>query len=132
MENGEWVPVARETFEYSMVPWVGRKHASWLLGWTRPHPTDPKGLVLVPEAVYKLFQQRSVGQQITRDQLQELGYPRVPGEDELAQVRRALHHALAHCEWDRARDLDRRLRELQEQVLDRHTAQTALTRRRTT
>jgi hypothetical protein len=124
------VPVARETYEYSMVPWVGRKHASWLGGWMRAHPTDPRGLVLVPEAIYKLFQQRSFGQQISRSQLEQLGYPRVPGEDELSRVRRELHQALAHCEWDRARDLDRRLRELQEQVLDRHTTQTALTRRR--
>jgi hypothetical protein len=130
MEDGQWVPVARETFEHSMVPWVGRKHASWLKGWSRPHPIDPRGLVLVPESMYKLFQQRTVGQQITREQLKQLGYPRVPGEDELSQVRRALHQALAHCEWDRARELDRRLRELQEQVLDRHTTQTALTRRR--
>jgi hypothetical protein len=131
MEAGEWVPVAMVTFEHSMIPWVGRKYAAWLRGWTRPHPTDPKGQVLVPEAIYKLFQQRAVGQQITRAQLESLGYPRVPGQDELAQVRRALHQALAHCEWDRARELDRRLRELQEQVTDRQTALTAPTPRQT-
>ena len=121
MQPTQWVPVARETLEYSMVPWVGHRYVPWLRGWSRPHPTDPHGLVLVPEPLYKAFQQRTVGQRITREQLQALGYPRVPGEDELAEVRRSLHQALAHCEWERARELDRRLRELQEEVSDRHT-----------
>ena len=121
MEAIQWAPVARETFEYSMVPWVGRQYVGWLRGWTRPHSVDP-GLVLVPEPLYRAFQQRTVGQPITRAQLQALGYPRVTGEDELSEVRRSLHQALQHCQWDRARDLDRRLRELQEQVSDRHTA----------
>ena len=121
MEPVEWVPVARETFEYNIVPWVGRKYVPWLRGWSRPHPIDPTGLVLVPEPLYRVFQQRTVGQQITRAQLAQLGYPRVPGEDELAEVRRSLHQALAHCEWERARELDRRLRELLEEVSDRHT-----------
>jgi hypothetical protein len=129
VQTEEWASVARETFEHSMVPWVGRKYAAWLRGWSRPHPTDPRGLVQVPAPVYRLFQQRTVGQPISRAQLEELGYPRVPGEDELSRVRRALHQALTHCDWDRARELDRQLRELTDQVSDRHTAITTAPRR---
>jgi hypothetical protein len=40
----------------------------------------------------------------------------VPGEQELARVRRELHEALARCDWDRAHDLDAELRDLQERV----------------
>jgi hypothetical protein len=75
-----WVPVARETFEYNMIPWVGRRHAPWLRAWARPHPVDPRGLVLVPERIYRVFSQRALMEPVTRQQLAAMGYPRLPAE----------------------------------------------------
>jgi hypothetical protein len=114
--EGEWQTVARETFEYSIVPWAGRKYEQWVRAWARRHPLDPKGLVQVPERIYRAFQQRTAGQRLSRRQAESLGYPGVPGEQELARVRKELHEALGRCDWDRAHDLDAELRELQERV----------------
>jgi hypothetical protein len=114
--QGNWVSLARESFEYSIVPWAGRKYAGWMRAWTRPHPTDPVGLIQLPELIARAYQQRTPGQRLTKGQAQLLGYPSVPGERELDQVRRDLHEALGRCDWEQAHDLDMRLRELQEQV----------------
>ena len=61
-----WASVARETFEHSIVPWAGRTYAEWMRTWARPHPGDPRGLVQVPEDVYRAFQQRIPGKRLTR------------------------------------------------------------------
>ena len=112
----EMATVARETFEYSVVPWAGRKYEEWVRAWARRHPRDPRGLVQLPEPIYRAFQERTPGQRLTSQQAARLGYPRVPGEEELARVRKELHEALGRCDWDRAHDLDARLRDLQERV----------------
>ena len=72
--------MARESFEYNLVPWAGRKYAEWMRAWARPHPGDPRGLVQVPADVYKAFQQRTPGQRLSRQTVERLGYPSVPGE----------------------------------------------------
>lgn len=114
--NAGWASVARETFEYNLVPWAGRTYAEWLRAWARPHPGDPHGLGQVPDDVFRAFQQRTPGQRLSRQVVEGLGYPSVPGEGELERVRKELHEALLHCDWDHAHDLDERLRELQERV----------------
>jgi hypothetical protein len=72
--------VARETFEYGIVPWAGHKHEQWLRAWSSLHPRDPRGLVQLPDSIYRAFQRRTPGQRLTREQARALGYPRVPGE----------------------------------------------------
>ena len=114
--EAELSTIARETFEYSVVPWAGRKYEEWVRAWGRRHPRDPHGLVQLPMPLYRAFQQRTPGQRLTSRQAEALGYPRVPGEEELARVRKELHEALARSDWDRAHDLDAELRELQERV----------------
>src|SRR5262249_53096316 len=109
-----WSTVARETFEYNVVPWAGRSYADWVRAWSRPHPGDPRGLVQVPERIYAAFQRRTPGQRLSRKEAQALGSPSVPGEQELEQVRKQLHEALGRSDWDAAHDLDSRLRDLQE------------------
>ena len=115
-DSASWASIARESFEYSLVPWAGRKYAEWMRAWARPHPGDPRGLVQVPADVYKAFQQRTPGQRLSRQTVERLGYPSVPGERELEQVRKEHHDALLHADWDHAHDLDERLRDLQERV----------------
>jgi hypothetical protein len=114
----EFATVARETFEYSVVPWAGRKYESWIRSFARPHPRDAHGLVQVPKILLDAYQQRTPGQRLTSREAAALGYPRVPGEQELARVRRELHEALGRCDWERAHDLDAELRELQTRVAD--------------
>ena len=108
--------MARDTFEHNLVPWAGRKYVPWLRGWALRHPTDPTGLVQLPEAIYTAFQTRTPGQRLSKREAEELGYPHVPGEKELDKVRRELHDALGRCDWDRAHDLDEQLRLLIDQV----------------
>ena len=108
--------MARETFEYNLVPWAGRNYAGWLRAWARPHPGDPRGLVQVPTDIYHAFQQRTPGQRLSRQTIEGLGYPSVPGERELDRVKKELHEALLHGDWDQAHDLDEQLRDLQERV----------------
>jgi hypothetical protein len=116
-DNGAvWATVARETFEYSIVPWAGRSYAEWVRAWSRVHPRDPRGLVQVPEDVFQAYQHRSPGERLSRGTASELGYPSVPGEQELERVRRELKAALGRCDWDHASELDAQLRELQERV----------------
>ena len=115
-DSAEWASIARESFEYNLVPWAGRKYAEWLRAWSRPHPGDPRGLVQVPADVYRAFQQRTPGQRVSPQTIMGLGYPSVPGERELERVRKEHHDALLHADWDKAHDLDERLRELQDRV----------------
>jgi hypothetical protein len=113
---GSWATVARETFEFNVVPWAGRPYAEWVRAWARPHPGDPTGLVQLPQAMYEAFQKRAPMQRLNRDGADDLGYPGVPGERELDEVRRELHAALGRSDWEEAHDLDSRLRDLQERV----------------
>ena len=82
-----WVPVARDVFEYEMVPWVGREYAAWLRTAARPHSADRHRLVLVPERIFRVFQARQPGQRVTAAQLKAMQYPRLPDEDELDAAR---------------------------------------------
>src|SRR5215218_6097568 len=111
-----WATIARETLEHSLVPWAGRPYAAWLRAWARPHPGDPRGLVQLPEDMYRAYQNRTPGERLSRRTAQQLGHPGVPGETELTRVRKQLHEALLRCDWDEAHDLDNELRELQERV----------------
>jgi hypothetical protein len=115
-EGTELSTVARETFEYSIVTWAGRKYEEWVRSWARPHPRDPRGLVQLPTNVFEAWQQRQPGLRLSAKEAVALGYPRVPGEQELARVRKELHDALGRCDWERAHDLDAELRELQTRV----------------
>jgi hypothetical protein len=117
-EQASWATVAVESFEFNMIPWAGRRYAEWLRAWSRPHPGDPKGLKQVPAQMYALFQKRTPGERLTREQAKELGYPGVPGERELDEVRRELHDALGRSDWAQAHDLDMRLRDLQDRVAE--------------
>src|SRR5215831_10810658 len=104
--DGDLATVALETFEYGIVTWAGRKYEEWVRAWARPHPLDSRGLVQVPTTLYEAFKQRVPGQRLTSKEAAALGYPRVPGEHELARVRKELHEALGRCDWERAHDLD--------------------------
>jgi hypothetical protein len=79
-EATQLASVARETFEHGIVPWAGRKHEEWVRAWSSPHPRDPRGLVQLPDSIYRAFQGRTPGQRLTREQAKALGYPRVPSE----------------------------------------------------
>ena len=73
-----WATLALVTFEHGLVPWVGRPYAGWLREWSRPAPSDPVGLMQVPEAVYTAFQQRIPGERLTASGARTLGFPRAP------------------------------------------------------
>ena len=118
---GTWATVARETFEYNVVPWAGRRYAEWVRAWSRPAANDPTGLVQLPQTMYEAFQHRVPGERLSRRTADELGYPGVPGERELGAVRKELHDALERCDWDQVHDLDTRLRELQDRVAEMRT-----------
>jgi hypothetical protein len=114
--DGELATIAREQFEYGVIVWAGRKYEDWVRAWARPDPRDSRGLVQLPTDMYRAFQQRTFGQRLNQRQAEALGYPGVPGERELARVRKELHEALGRCDWDRAHDLDAELRELETRV----------------
>jgi hypothetical protein len=114
--DGDLATVARETFEYSIVTWAGRKYEEWVRSWARPHPRDARGLVQLPTSIFEAWQRRAPGQRLTAREAQALGYPRVPGERELARIRKELHEALGRSDWERAHDLDAELRDLQIRV----------------
>ena len=120
--DGDLSTVARETFEFSIVPWAGRKYEEWVRAWARRHPRDPSGLIQLPTPIFKAFQGRTPGRappyqtHLSRQQAEALGYPSVPGESDLTRVRKELKDALGRCDWDRAHDLDAELRDLQERV----------------
>jgi hypothetical protein len=73
-----WVTVARETFEYNMRPWVGRRYETWLRDSVRPHPVDPRGQVLVPPRIHEVFKKRRHFLPATAKELAAAGYPKLP------------------------------------------------------
>jgi hypothetical protein len=73
-----WVAVARDTLEYNMRPWVGRRYERWLRDSLRPHPVDPRGQVLVPTAIHEVFKKRRHFTRATPRELAAAGYPRLP------------------------------------------------------
>jgi hypothetical protein len=81
----------------------------------------------VPTPIFEAWQRRPPGQRLSAEEALALGYPRVPGERELARVRKELHEALGRSDWDRAHDLDAELRDLETRV-----AQTRVTALRPT
>jgi hypothetical protein len=114
----DWVAVARETFEYNMVPWMGRRYEPWLRACARPHPVDhPHGQVLVPERLYRVFKGEHVPfQRVTPQQLAAAGYPELPVERELEYARRELRNAVMLGEWQRVPSLHADIEELEEQL----------------
>jgi hypothetical protein len=54
-----WVPVAREHYNTSLIPWVGRKGEKWLTARMKPS-NDPR-LVLVTTEVYNLWKAHAIG-----------------------------------------------------------------------
>jgi hypothetical protein len=42
---------------------------------------DPRGLVLVPERIYRVFKGRAQMEPATREQLAAMGYPDLPDEE---------------------------------------------------
>ena len=70
-----WTAVARETFEYNLVPWMGRACEAWLRASMQPHPLDPVGQVLIPDRIYEVFKAEHVPlKPVTRQQLAAVGY----------------------------------------------------------
>ena len=111
-----WVPVARETLEYTLRPWMGRKYESWLRASMRPHPIDPRGQVLVPDGLYRVFASRPIYGRVTAAELAAAGYPALPEEAELETVRRELRQAIARHERQRIPALYAAVRDLEERV----------------
>jgi hypothetical protein len=111
-----WVAVARETFEYNMRPWMGRKYEAWLRACTRPHPIDPRGQVLVPDRLYRVFASRPIYGRVTPAELAAAGYPALPEEAELESARRELRQAIAHDERERIPLLYAAVRDQEERV----------------
>ncbi len=54
-----WAAVAREHYNTSILPWIGRKGEKWLRERTRPS-NDPN-LVLVTEEIYTLWKSHAIG-----------------------------------------------------------------------
>ena len=73
-----WVAIARDTFEYSMRPWVGRRYEEWLRDSRWAHPVDPRGQVLVPSRIYDVFKKRRHCTPATAKELAAAGYPKLP------------------------------------------------------
>src|SRR5262245_43224457 len=109
-EPTRWVSVSRETFEYTMIPWVGREAAPWLRTSARPNPVDPTDLVLVPERVDRVFRaDQQPFTQATEQQLRAMGYPRLPEDDELAAAESELESATRAGDWERTGRLGARV-----------------------
>ena len=114
-----WVPVARETFEYNLVPWFGRRYAPWLRACAREHPVDPRSQVLIPERIYRpLTNGHHIGERVSQRQLLQMGYPRLPSEDELAEARQALRTALMQGAFEAVPALASRVQVLEEQIAE--------------
>jgi hypothetical protein len=73
-----WVAIARDTFEYNMRPWVGRRHEGWLRESLRPHPVDLRGQLLVPSHIHEVFKKRRHFTPATARELAAAGYPKLP------------------------------------------------------
>lgn len=111
-----WVPVARETLEYSLRPWIGRKYEAWLRASMRPHPIDPRGQVLVPDRLYRVFASRPIYGRLTAAELAAAGYPTLPEEAELETARRELRQAIARHQRERIPALYAAERDVEERV----------------
>jgi hypothetical protein len=111
-----WVAVARETFEYTMRPWMGRTYEAWLRACTRPHPIDPRGQVLVPDHLYQVLARRPIYGRVTPAELAAAGYPALPAEAELETARRELRQAIACGERARIPGLSAAVRDQEERV----------------
>jgi hypothetical protein len=111
-----WVPVAREVFEYEMVPWVGPEYAAWLRTAARPHSADQHRLVLVPERIFRVFQARQPGQRVTAAQLKAMQYPRLPDEDELDAARLEQRMAALTTDVQHVSEIHHKVEALEEQV----------------
>ena len=93
-QSSQWVSEPREVFEYSMIPWVGSHAAAWLRASARPDPVDPTGVVCVPEAIDQVFHAAHVPyQRATQQQLEAMGYPRLPEDIALETTETELEHA---------------------------------------
>ena len=112
-----WVAVARETFEYNMRPWMGRRYEAWLRACARPHPIDPRGQVLVPDRLYQVFASRPIYGRVTPAELAAAGYPALPEEAELETARRELRQAIARDERERIPALHAAVRGRQERLV---------------
>jgi hypothetical protein len=110
------VPVAREVFEYEMIPWVGPAYAAWLRTSARPHPADAHRLVLVPERIYRLFQERPPGAHVTPAQLEAMRFPRLPDEDELEAAYLEQRLATQTGDTRRVAELHQKIEQLHEQL----------------
>ena len=111
-----WVPIARETFEYTMRPWMGRRHEPGLRACARPHPIGPRGQVLVPDRLYRVFASRPIYGRVTAAELAAAGYPVMPEEADLESARRALRQAIARDDRGRIPALYAAVCDLEERV----------------
>src|SRR4051794_22937775 len=105
--------VSREEFEYSMVPWIGPEYAAWLRTSVRPHPSDEHRLVLVPDGIHRVFARRTPGHRAGEAELREMGYPRLPEEDELKEAYRAQRSAVLSGDAAALAEVHRRIDALQ-------------------
>jgi hypothetical protein len=110
------VPVAREVFEYEMIPWIGQAYAAWLRTSARPHPADAHRLVLVPERIYRVFQERQPGEPVTPAQLEAMRYPRLPDEDELEAAYLDQRLAMQTGDTRAVSELHQKIEQLHEQL----------------
>jgi hypothetical protein len=111
-----FVPVAREVFEYEMIPSVGREYAAWLRTSARPHPRDEHRLVLVPDRIYRVFQDRKPGERATREQIEAMGYPRLPDEEELEAAYQEQRLAASSGDAQRLSKVHEKIEALENQV----------------
>ena len=111
-----WVAVPREVFEYEMIPWVGRTYAPWLRAAARPHQVDPHRLVMIPQRIHEVFLQRGSEKAVTPAQLQAMGYPRLPDQDELEAAYEQQRMAALSGDERLIHDAHQRVEQLERQV----------------
>jgi hypothetical protein len=110
------VTVSREVFEYQMVPWIGRQYAAWLRVSARPHPTDEHRMVLLPERIYRVFTRRAQGSHATPAELESMGYPLLPEDDELWEARQEQAAAAATGDVRYVAEVHRKIEALESQL----------------
>jgi len=110
-----WVTVSRELFEYELVPWIGREYAAWLRTSARPHASDEHRLVLVPERIFQVFASRS-DKRVKRAELEAMGYPRLPEEDELREAHEEQRAAIMSGDTHTVAEIHRRIEQLEQQL----------------
>jgi hypothetical protein len=72
--------------------------------------------VLVPERIYRAFQERQPGTHVTEAQLEAMKYPRLPHEDELDDARIQQRLAAVTADPSQVSLIHRRVEALEEQV----------------